>query len=191
MASMKESLRRMDHRDIGSSGFWVGHMLMIMATIIGVFLAAQAGLAQAIKFDQYKDLQSNYFLRQSLLEEVTDNVKILREYEKEYLSQSVANITLKTNRPDLSTYVWESMKFNSATLETPSFYLTSIRRFYSTSMSLIDKAEQQQLSAVFAAKQLKSELDYIESEVIQSLQVNCNKLAEDLMKYGIDVKDSN
>jgi hypothetical protein len=163
---------------------------MIAATIVGVYLAAQAGLAQAIKFDQYRDMQSNYYLRQSLLDEVSDNVRLLREYEKEYLSRSVADITLKLNRPELSTYVWETMKFNPATLETPSFYLTSIRRFYSISTSLVDKAEQRHLSSSFAAEQLREQLDYVDAEVIPNLKASCDELAEELTKFGIDVTES-
>lgn len=190
MVRLKQSLQKMDHRDIGSSGFWIGHLLMIIATIVGVYLAAQAGLAQAIKFDQYSDMQSNFYLRQSLLDEVNDNVRLLRKYEEQYLSKSVANATLKLNHPELNTFVWETMKFNASTLETPSFYLTSIRRFYSNSMALVNKAEQRQLGSTFAADQLKNELDYIDAEVIPSLKANCDELAENLTEFGINVERS-
>lgn len=67
--------KKMDHRDLIRSSFWVGQIFMLIATVMGVFLAAQSGLEQALTFDSITRMESNYYLRKSLQDELTDNAQ--------------------------------------------------------------------------------------------------------------------
>ena len=180
--------KRLDHKELTSSGFWVGHLMMILATIIGVYLAAAQGLEQAIRYNEYENVESNYHLRRSLYEEVSDNVKILRSFDLEYLSKNISDVSLIANRPVLGSYVWDAMKFSSSTLETPSYFLTAVRRFYHNSESILDRVTTRKLGWAHASKLLRAELEQMEKEVLPKLDENCQQLATILKQdFNLDI----
>jgi len=189
MAQSLNSKKKMDHQDLSSSGFWIGHLLMIIATIVGVYLAAQAGLQQAILFDDVTARQNNYFLRQSLYEELQDNVEILREYDKKYLSRGISANQLKANSPKVSRYVWETMKYSQTTLETPSYFLGETRRFYAQIDDIITKRESFTYAPAFASKLMKEQLDNIENKVLPRLKANTEYLADYLRQFDVKVDE--
>ncbi|MBE0482338.1 MAG: hypothetical protein IBX52_02450 [Bacterioplanes sp.] len=182
---LREKMTEVDHRELRSSGFWVGHILMILATIFGVYLAASAGLKQAIIFNEINDTQSNYYLRMSLHDELTENIALLRVYHDEYLSKNISNRELKRNNPHIDRYVWETMRFSPVTLETPSYFLTEVRRFYRQVDGIIDKTEQQTYSAGYASQLLLAQLDHMEHTVLVQLAENAQQLADELAEFGI------
>lgn len=181
--------KKMNHSDLTSSGFWMGHILMIIATIAGVYLAAQAGLQQAILFDDVTSRQNNYFLRQSLYEELQDNVAILGEYDQQYLSRGISAQQIKQNSPKISRYVWETMKHSEITLETPSYFLGETRRFYAQVDDIIAKRESFTYGPQHASKLMKAQLDNMENNVLPKLQANTRYLAEYLEGFDVYVDD--
>lgn len=184
---VKEKLLSADHSELQSSAFWVGHILMVAATIAGVYLAAQAGLQQAILFDDITSKQSNFYLRQSLYEEVSSNVTILRDYNSEYFSRSISAQELKQNNPKLSRYVWDTMKYSPFTLETPSYFLMEVQSFYRQVDDLIEKGEKRTYGASYAGKMLTELLDHMEKDVLPALKNNSDSLAQELKAVGVDV----
>ncbi|KZZ43183.1 hypothetical protein A3759_20710 [Thalassolituus sp. HI0120] len=187
MAQAIRPKKKMNHQDLSSSGFWIGHVLMIIATIAGVYLAAQAGLHQAILFDDVVSRQHNYFLRQSLYEELQDNVAILAEYDKEYLGRGIPEHVLKANSPKISRYVWETMKYSQTTLETPSYFLGETRRFYAQVDDIITKRESFTYGPSFASKLMKQQLANMSNHVLPKLKANTDYLEEYLKAYDVNV----
>ena len=43
---------KLDNQELVKTSFWISQVFMIIATIVGVYLAAQEGLSQAIIFDE-------------------------------------------------------------------------------------------------------------------------------------------
>ncbi|MFC3151724.1 hypothetical protein ACFOEK_11860 [Litoribrevibacter euphylliae] len=185
---VQKSAKKLNHRELTNSGFWVGHILMIIATIAGVYLAAQAGLQQAIIFDDVTSKQNNYYLRASLYEEVSDNIRILREYDKAYLSRGVPAKIIRDNSPKVSRYVWETMKYSQATLETPSFFLGEIRRFYVQVDDIIEKREAFTYGPAHASKLMNEVVDRMEKVVLPKLLTNAQDLAAYLEEYDVVVE---
>ena len=176
--------------EIKKPSYWMGQIFMMIATILGVFLAAQVGLRQAIIFDDIASKESNYYLRQSLYQEVSDNVKLLRVYNDEYLGRNVPKQTLLANHPKISYYVWETMKFSPSTLETPSHFLSETRAFYDLAEDLIAKREAGILGASFVKKQMAAKLDHIEQVVLPQINANTERLADELAQYDVIVEFS-
>jgi hypothetical protein len=174
--------------EIKKASYWVGQNFMMIATVVGVFLAAQVGLRQAIIFDDIASKESNYYLRQSLAQEVSDNVDLLRIYNDEYLGRNVPKQTLIANHPKISYYVWETMKFSPFTLETPSHFLSETRAFYDLAEDLIAKREAGILGASFVKKQMIEKLDHIEQVVLPLIYANTEKLAGELAEYNVTVE---
>ena len=52
----------------------------MLSTVFGVYLAAQSGLEQALKFDTFSKMEDNYYLRTSLYDEVKDNADNLSKF---------------------------------------------------------------------------------------------------------------
>lgn len=178
---------RLDHSELTNSGFWVGHILMIIATIAGVYLAAQTGLRQAIVFEEVTSTENNFHLRQSLYQEVRDNVEILRQYDKDFLGRGVTANQIRANSPRISRYIWETMKYSEATLETPSYLLSSVRRFYSQVDDIVAKREAFVFGPTYASKLMNIELKKMEQDVLPKLKDNVRELANTLDGYGVEV----
>ena len=176
--------------EIKKASYWVGQIFMMIATILGVFLAAQVGLRQAIIFDDIASKESNYYLRQSLYQEVSDNVDLLRTYNDEFLGRNVPKQTLLANHPKISYYVWETMKFSPFMLETPSHFLSETRAFYDLAEDLIAKREAGILGASFVKKQMNEKLDHIEHVVLPLIYANTEKLAGELAEYDVTVESA-
>ncbi|MDB2645351.1 hypothetical protein N9Y97_00605 [Pseudomonadales bacterium] len=174
--------------EIKKISYWVGQSIMLVATVLGVFLAAQVGLRQAIIFDDIASKESNYYLRQSLYQEVSDNVDLLRTYNDEYLGRNVPKQTLLANHPKISYYVWETMKFSPFTLETPSHFLSESRAFYDLAEDLIAKREAGILGASFVEKLMNDKLDHVEKNVLPLIKANTDKLASELADYDVPVE---
>ena len=174
--------------EIKKASYWVGQIFMMIATILGVFLAAQVGLRQAIIFDDIASKESNYYLRQSLYQEVSDNVDLLRTYNDEYLGRNVPKQTLLANHPKISYYVWETMKFSPFTLETPSHFLSESRAFYDLAEDLIAKREAGILGASFVKKLMNDKLDHVEKNILPLIKANTDKLASELADYDVPVE---
>jgi len=174
--------------EIKKISYWVGQSIMLVATVLGVFLAAQVGLRQAIIFDDIASKESNYYLRQSLYQEVSDNVALLRTYNDEYFGRNVPKQTLLANHPKISYYVWETMKFSPFTLETPSHFLSESRAFYDLAEDLIAKREAGILGAGFVKKLMNDKLDHVEKNVLPLIKANTDKLASELADYDVPVE---
>lgn len=176
---------KLDNAELIKTGFWVGHLLMIMATIAGVYLAAQEGLSQAIQFDQLTDKQNNYHLRHALHDELSDNVDIINDYAELVITKNPYNI--KDFHPAMALFIWENMKYSTYTLETPSEILSSTRRFYLQSEAIINKIEKKFYGARFGGEELKKITQKIQSETLPALKSNYQQLAEELQLAGMAV----
>lgn len=67
------AFKTVDNKELKSTGFWLNQLFLVFSTIFGVYLAAQSGLEQALKFDSFSKMEDNYYLRTSLYDEVKDN----------------------------------------------------------------------------------------------------------------------
>lgn len=184
---LKEKIRNTDHSELKSSGFWVGHILMVIATIAGVYLAAQAGLKQAVLFDTITSNQASYHIRTSLADELADNIRLLRAYNTQYFSKHLSAQELKLNNPKLSHYVWDSMKYSSATLEIPSQFLNEVQRFYRNVNDIIEKSEQRIYAVSYSEKLLLEQLDHLETNVIPELRSSAAELQRWLAQHDVQV----
>ncbi|MAM87902.1 MAG: hypothetical protein CME36_11410 [unclassified Hahellaceae] len=180
-----QKIRDLDHGDLQKSGFWVSQVFVVLATIIGVYLAANAGLEQAIRFDNIKAQEQNYYLQASLHDELQDNTSLLRRYVDEVLKRNPDD--LKAQHPALSEFIWETMRYSPATFETPSEFLNASRRFYADTTDIIEKAENRFYGASHAAKLLTAVLDRMEQGTLPKLKENYETLGQSLSAEGVDI----
>lgn len=183
---LAQALRTVDNKELKSTGFWLNQFFMVISTIFGVYLAAQSGLEQALKFDSFSKIEDNYYLRTSLFDEVNDNANTVAEYA-ERLSKSPPKSEMEFFKPTLEKYIWKTMQFSPTTLETPSEFLTKIRRFYSRAEFLINAAIERKMSAKQAAIELKKITNLIKNETLPALKQNAEQLKMELKQSNISV----
>lgn len=168
-----------EESDVKKAGFWISQIVVIIATVAGVYLAASQGLEQAIRFDGIVSDQNNYFLRKSLQNELADNVGYIREYQDKVKKQ-VANAELA-----LETFVWDSMTYSPAALETPSALLREAQRFYHGAAAIMANKNFQPRNR---AENLGALAEHIETEVLPAFEKNTAELGEKLRGMGISLE---
>ncbi|MCE9780675.1 hypothetical protein [Shewanella algae] len=176
---------RFDNQELVKTSFWVSQIFMIIATVAGVYLAAQEGLSQAIKFDSLTNMQNNYHLQHSLYEELKDNVTVITEYAERIEKEKPYNI--KEYHPVMADFVWQNMKYSAYTLETPSDILSGARRFYMGSEDIVGKIERKFYGPSFGTKQLRVLIEEVETKTLPKLEQSYKKMADELKRAGMDV----
>lgn len=177
---------QLDNRELVKTSFWISQVFMIIATVVGVYLAAQEGLSQALAFDNLTNKQNNCYLRHALYDEVSDNVKTINEYADLIAVKSPYD--LKSIHPQMATFIWDNMRFSPYTLETPTRILSETRRFYMESDAIVTKIESRFYGAKYGAEQLKKLTQRVTEQTLPVLQANYTALAIELKNADIIVE---
>lgn len=176
---------KMDHQELTKSSFWVGQIFMIIATVIGVYLAAVEGLNQAIKFDHLTSLEKNYHLQKSLADEYQDNLHYLTEFEQ--FLKSGGRYDAHKDTPQLDHFIWEAMKYSPATMETPSGILSGIRRTYSQTERTMALLQAGKIGVPYARQELEKIRSHGEADVLPRLQQSIATIQAHLQDAGVSL----
>lgn len=184
-ADMPKRAIKLDNTELIKTSFWVSQIFIIIATVVGVYLAAQEGLSQAIKFDALSNMQNNYHLRHALYDEVSDNVEILSHYADTV--ETVSSNSLVKMHPLMGLFVWDNMRYSANALETPSDILSDIRRLYLESEKIISNIETRHYSVSYGKDQLQNVLSKIKEDTLPKLKTNYETLSKELKDNDIAV----
>ncbi len=159
------------HKVVGglTREFWVGHLLVMISTVLGVYLAAHSGLKTAVKFDALSSDRDNYYLRANLRDEVRYNITIA---EKFIVTINKIGSFHRSNYPSFQTYVLETMKEQSNTLKTPNVILNGTLQYYDRIDYLLDKKRSGGINVLLLAKKLRKEIDKYNRNVMTKLDKN-------------------
>jgi len=160
-------------------------MFMIVATVAGVFLAAQEGLSQALLFENLNSKENNYYLQHALADEVSDNLTMLDEYST--LLKEKSPYKIKDHRPSVDFFVWDNMKYSSNALETPSHILSAVRRYNTQTAKLVNQIENRHFGAKHGAKLLDELNDNMDNDGLKALKANYTKRHNELTQAGIEI----
>ncbi|WP_394203284.1 hypothetical protein [Shewanella waksmanii] len=176
----------LDNRELVKTSFWISQIFMILATVAGVYLAAQEGLSQAITFDSLTNQQNNYYLRHALYDEVADNVDEIDNYVAVIVTKAAHE--RKNFRPIMATFVWDNMRYSPHTLETPSSILSQTRRFYMKSADIVDKVERGFYGAAYGGKLLSALTEQMRQTTLPMLKQSYTELKQTLRENDIEVE---
>jgi len=171
--------------EISNLSFWISQVSMIIATILGVYLAAQHGLRQAVVFEQLQSDKSNYYLRKSLQHELGDNLQLIKDFTEQIKGVGAHNI--KRHALVLDTFVWESMKFSPATLETPSALLSESRKFYREVNDIHTKIQSSFYSIHYGTKLLLAQVEHMTTVVLPMFEADTSQLKQALADQDVEV----
>jgi hypothetical protein len=166
--------------------FWFGHILILMATVLAVYLAASAGLKTAVEFELIKSDRDSYYMRSALLDEASDNAEQMETWVKEYRGGKARKFIGNPEFFKLDDYIWQTMKDNPGTFEIPSEVLTGVRRYYGLSENTLRHMTGKKPAADKADALLEA-TETFKSEILPVLEKDIKKLRDKLESMDIEV----
>jgi hypothetical protein len=180
-------LRIFKVRDQGNLEFWVSNAVIVMSTVLGVYLAAQAGYKTAVAFELGRTQREGYYMRRALLDELNDNLSQADEISKNMIESGWRFTNSDPALFKLQSYVWETMKQQSTTFQIPSQILTGVRRYYDKSDGIARSLAVGQGTAVDAAKTWQKETQDMRDKVLPAMEKDIASLRNRLAAQGLEV----
>ncbi|MWP46770.1 hypothetical protein [Gilliamella sp. Pas-s27] len=162
--------------EIKKVSFWVSQLFILIATIVGVFLAANQGFKQAVQFENMKSYKENYYLQKSLQYELLDNIAILKAYMAK--SQDSSYFGARSEPLNFYTLVWDNMKFSSTTLGTPPKFLRDSQRFYREVNRLHDEIAKGNMAIAIGITKLQEQIDLVEKDLLPALDASTKEITK-------------
>ncbi len=162
--------------------FWIGHLLVMISTVLGVYLAAHSGLKTAVEFDAISSDRDNYYLRANLRDEIRYNISIA---EKFIVTIDKLGSFHRSNYPAFQTYVLETMKEQSNTLKTPNVILNGTLQYYDRVDRLLAQKQSGGINVRVLATKLRKEIDKYNKNVMTQLDKNLIDLKKRLDDNGV------
>ena len=168
--------------EIKKPAFWISNAFMLIATVVGVYLAANEGFRQAMQFDTIQGDKKNYYLRTSLYNELQTNIAIVEDFLLKVQGGALAQQTSL----ELNTFIWESMKFSSSTLETPSELLGPIQIFYQQIPDLHRKMGNE-LGISVATQRMKEQAEKMKQSILPALKQSSDEIRTRLNDLNVQI----
>ncbi|MDX2263393.1 MAG: hypothetical protein NW215_00270 [Hyphomicrobiales bacterium] len=172
-------------REHGNVEFWISNLVIIVSTVLGVYLAAQAGFRTALQFEEARNDRDGYFMRRSLLDEVKDNLNTADQFVDFIQNKNGWRYQGAPDAYKLQGYVWETMQEQSVTFQLPPAILTAVRRYYDTAQNLAKSLAQGQGTAIEAAKTLAEETKKMRETTIPAMERDIDSLRQRLAARGM------
>lgn len=177
--------KAMDYTEIRKASFWISQIFIILATVMGVYLASSQGFKQAMAYGNLQAARNNYYLRKSLRIEMNDNVALVREYMGRL---ETGGLPARKAPFSLDTFVWESMKNSPSTMEIPPQMLQEARKFYRGVADLHQKVVDNTYSVKVANERLAGLADHVEKDVLPIFDADIDKLGRHLKANGMEME---
>ncbi len=167
--------------------FWVAQAVIIVATVLGVYLAAQTGFNQAVRFEQLMGDKDGYHLRSALIEEFRDNLDQADQWGKAFTGGQAQSFFAKGARYELQTFVWDAMRFSKETFQVPASGLTGIRRYYRDAGANLQRMTSADRDARPGADALLADTARARQTILPALEKDRDEMKRRLEKAGIDL----
>jgi hypothetical protein len=178
----QENRRTLDTSEASKLSFWISQLCIIVATVLGVFLAANQGFKQAIAYGDIQSDKNNYYLRKSLQNEIAANISHTRGYLKRIERGSLAERKAPFK---LESFVWDCMRNSPYTLEMPSELLRENNDFHRRVMELYDKIAIGDYSVQKGSERMEELLAHMEKDVLPAFDQNTAEIRVRLDSKGI------
>jgi hypothetical protein len=199
-------------RENGNAEFWIANLVVMASTVIGVYLAAQAGFTTALQFEVAKSERDGYYMRRALLDEVKDNLASVDEWDKsfekvlrnriseQYFLPSDSWVAYWSDKngwsnagvlPDelkMKTYVWETMKQQSITFQLAPELISAVRRYYDSMDGNMKDVLSHDWKAGPAAKAILEETKRMREETVPLFERDIADLRASLQARSVPVK---
>ncbi len=175
--------------ELRSASYWVGHGVMILATVIGVFLAATVGFKQALKLDLLQADRGTYYVSESLFQELQFNDQNMQKYIKGLEGKSlVFNEHIEGIK--LNSFMFSAAEESESVFEIVPDLLSEVSQYYFNVGNALDLYYKSNMeSPANLMNVIKAETRKLaEQETLNRLEDYNNRLAVNLKERGIPVE---
>jgi len=174
------------NNDLLKPAYWVGHCIVILATIIGVYLAASVGFKKAVDLEVLRADRGTYYVANSLLTEVEAN---LSNYEKyiEHVNTKPMVFHEHIQGIKLNDFAFEAAKFSDSTFELDPEVLDQISEFYITVGNALENYHSEQIGPSGLMKVVKRETKEMRNGSLDVLRDHVETMRKDLNKRGLNL----
>jgi hypothetical protein len=199
-------------RESGNAEFWISNLVIMASTIIGVYLAAQAGFTTALQFEIARSERDGYYMRRALLDEVKDNLTSVDEwsetFEKALRNRISDQYFLPSDSwtgywsdkngwssagivPDdlkMKIFVWETMKQQAITFQLAPELISAVRRYYDGMDSNMKDVQGHEWKAGPAAKAVLNDTKRMRDVILPAFEKDIAELRASLQTRSVPVK---
>jgi hypothetical protein len=199
-------------RESGNAEFWLSNLFIMASTVLGVYLAAQAGFSTALQFEVARSERDGYYMRCALLDEVKDNIdsvgewsgsfeKVLRNRisDQYFLPSDTwtmywsdkngwSNAGVVPDELKMKTFVWETMKQQAVTFQLAPQLLSAVRRYYDSMDGNMKDILSREWKAGPAAKAILEDTKRMREETIPALEKDIAKLRASLIARSVPIE---
>ncbi|MGH1486782.1 MAG: hypothetical protein ACRBCI_11220 [Cellvibrionaceae bacterium] len=154
--------------------FWVSQLAVILSTVLGVYLAASAGLKTAVDFHSIVSQEKNFYTLSALKEEINYNNDLLLDFaDKNFgFNDDGKAISYKGRTlPQLNWFVWTTMANTTEALELPADILRDTNRYHLTLIKeLKNFKESYGVDKVGVARRFLKLIEETNTELIPRMQ---------------------
>ncbi|QIQ20253.1 hypothetical protein [Zophobihabitans entericus] len=154
--------------EVKKASFWISQLFILLATVSGVYLAANQGFKQAVEFENMNTYKDTYYLQKSLQNELQDNIIILQKYMEKV--QDGAYFGARNEPLNFYSLVWENMKFSPTTLSAAPEVLRDAQRFYREVARIHQAVATGNMSIPNGIKYFQEEINIINDNTIPMIE---------------------
>jgi len=88
-------------RETGNAEFWISNLVIMASTVLGVYLAAQAGYTTALEFEVARGERDGYYMRRALLDELKDNLDAVKVWGVQFQEHLDKDPAISAHRQEL------------------------------------------------------------------------------------------
>ena len=199
-------------RESGNAEFWIANLIVMASTVLGVYLAAQAGFKTALQFEVARSERDGYYMRRALLDEVKDNLESVDDWSQSFekalrnrISESYflpsdtwimywsgkngwSNAGILPDELKMKTFVWETMKQQTITFQLAPPLISAVRRYYDSMDGNMKDVLSHQWKAGPAAKAILDDTQHMRDEIVPAFEKEISELRVSLEAQGVPVK---
>lgn len=164
------------------SEFWIGQLVVVISTILGVYLAATVGFKKAVDLTLLTSDRNTFYLASSFEGEISSNTDKITSFMAEHAGSPFMPDGVKLT---LNQFVFETMKEAESTLELDPLVVNGVSSFYLEAGDIIERLNAKALNKGSGFKRLRTLVDDLQASELPQLQATVEKLREGLVDAGI------
>lgn len=171
--------------EVKKASFWISQCFIIVATVLGVYLAATQGFKQAVQFENIVSQKNAYYLQKSLKNEMTNNVAEIESFLKKAKESNDPWAVYPLN---YSLFIWNNMLASPTSLQLSPEVLFTSEKFVSSLQKNYEKAttgaQEQRKAGIKALEEL---VELANTKIIPELNKNIGKIDNELKRLNIEL----
>ncbi|TQV70181.1 hypothetical protein FKG94_21920 [Exilibacterium tricleocarpae] len=169
--------------------FWLGHIFTLVATVLGVYLAANSGFEKAVEFDLMQRERDSYYIQIALLNELKGNADAIDSWLDEFdRDENRDDMHLRKEKYRLNQFFWDTIPESSAVFEVPYPRIGQVSEFYDTAQYQLDiLLSGNPFEAPKAALKLRALTKQLRTDFLSRFEQQLSDLRREIERGGVSI----